>query len=302
MHILVAGWFSFEQMGNTAGDMIACDAVCSWLKEAGISYDVAVATPFSYKNKVHIDEVDPALFTDIVFVCGPFGNGWPVTDMLSRFSHCRLSGVNLSLMEPLEKWDPFTFLYERESSRASNPDITFSGPAPSVPVAGIILAHKQKEYGNRALHEQANAAIEALIGDREVSVVRIDTALENNQGGLRTPGEVESLIAKMDLVITTRLHGTVLSLKNGVPVIPVDPIAGGAKISSQVATFNWPLLFSAGKLDHEALLKAFDYCLTAEARAKALECARQGREAVAGIKEKFIRDFSALAKSTVSYV
>ena len=35
MKCLVAGWFSFEQMGATAGDLLAKDLVCSWVERAG---------------------------------------------------------------------------------------------------------------------------------------------------------------------------------------------------------------------------------------------------------------------------
>jgi hypothetical protein len=47
MKTLVAGWFSFEQMGATAGDLMARDLACDWLERAGHSYDVALAPPFS---------------------------------------------------------------------------------------------------------------------------------------------------------------------------------------------------------------------------------------------------------------
>ena len=46
MKALVAGWFSFEQMGASAGDLMARDLVCEWLDEAGRAYDVALAAPF----------------------------------------------------------------------------------------------------------------------------------------------------------------------------------------------------------------------------------------------------------------
>ncbi len=46
----------------------------------------------------------------------------------------------------------------------------------------------------------------------------------------------------MDIVVTTRLHGMVLALKNGVPAIAVDPIVGGAKITQQARAINWPIL------------------------------------------------------------
>ena len=47
MKVLVTGWFSFEQMGASAGDLLARDLVCSWLENAACNYDVAVASPFS---------------------------------------------------------------------------------------------------------------------------------------------------------------------------------------------------------------------------------------------------------------
>jgi hypothetical protein len=301
MHVLVTGWFSFEQMGNTAGDMIACDIVCSWLKDAAINYEVAVASPFSYSGKIKLEDVQAETVTDIIFVCGPFGNGWPITDLLKRFSHCRLTGINLSLLEPLDTWNPFHLLHERDSSRATHPDITFIAPPPVIPVVGIILAHKQKEYGVRSLHEKANAVIEDFISQRELSVVRIDTALEKNQGGLRTPGEVESLIAKMDVVITTRLHGTVLSLKNRVPAIAIDPIADGAKITKQVETFGWPVLFNAGNVHVQDLSRAFDYCLTNEGRLKASECVSKAVKIIADTRQKFMEEFSIISTSVASY-
>jgi hypothetical protein len=33
-------------MGAFAGDLLAKDLVCSWLKEAGLTFDVAFALPF----------------------------------------------------------------------------------------------------------------------------------------------------------------------------------------------------------------------------------------------------------------
>src|SRR5688572_13834412 len=245
MRVLIAGWFSFDDMGATAGDMIARDIVCQWLKDASINADVADSAKFPYPGGINWRLADPNDYTDLLFVCGPFGNGWPVTELLAHFSNCRLTGVNLSLMESLDVWNPFSFLFERDSSRMNNPDITLYAAPPAIPVVGIILSHKQKEYGKKALHETANAAIDQLLTAVEVARVPIDTALLNNKGGLRTSGEVESLIAKMDLVITTRLHGAVLAIKNGIPAIAIDPISGGAKITSQVQALHWPVLLNA---------------------------------------------------------
>jgi len=288
MRVLIAGWFSFDDMGATAGDMIARDLAYQWLQEVNIPADIADSPKFPYPGGINWRLADPNQYTDILFVCGPFGNGWPVTDLLSHFNNCRLLGLNLSLMESLDAWNPFTLLIERDSSRKNNPDITLYAAPPSVPVAGIILSHKQKEYGNKALHETANAAIDQLLAKVEVARVPIDTSLLDNAGGLRSSGEVESLIAKMDLVITTRLHGTALAIKNGIPVIAIDPIAGGAKITAQVETLNWPVLFNAGSLDENKLLDAFNYCLTRSARLTARECAATAIKKIENLKESFL--------------
>ncbi len=301
MRVLIAGWFSFDDMGTTAGDIIARDIVCQWLNEANINADVADSLRFPYTGGIDWRVADPANYTDLLFVCGPFGNGWPVTELLHRFHHCRLIGMNLSLMQSLDEWDPFTLLIERDSSRKNNPDITLYAPPPIVPVAGVILSHKQKEYGNKALHEKANAAIEQLLNTVEVARVPIDTALFKNSGELRTPGEVESLIAKMDLVITTRLHGTALAIKNGVPVIAIDPIAGGAKITSQVEALNWPLLFNAASLNETKLLNAFHYCLTWDAKIRARQCAATAVKKIEILKENLLSQLLHLSEKKLAY-
>ncbi|MDQ3683655.1 MAG: polysaccharide pyruvyl transferase family protein [Bacteroidota bacterium] len=296
MHILITGWFSYEDMGNTAGDMIARNMVCNWLDDANIPYDVAVSNPSLHPGGINLEEANPEKYTDLLFVCGPFGNGSPITELLIRFSRCRLIGVNLTLLEPLESWNPFTFLYERDSSAASNPDITLYAPNPKVPVVGVILITKQDEYGKRDVHQKANQAIEDLVRSREMSVVRIDTVLENNKGGLRTPGEIEALIARMDVVVTTRLHGTVLALKNGVPVIPIDPVAGGAKVTAQVKTLEWPFLFEGEHVSTAILQETFEYCLTKEARLKAAECAQKAIKRIEQIRHRLINDLLSSGK------
>ena len=57
MKVLVAGWFSFPEMGATAGDLLTRDVVSQWLETAGRSYDVALAAPFD--GGVPWMEVDP---------------------------------------------------------------------------------------------------------------------------------------------------------------------------------------------------------------------------------------------------
>ena len=61
MKILIAGWFSFEQMGATAGDLLARDLVCEWIQQAGIIFDIALAPPF--EGGVNWQLIDPGEYS-----------------------------------------------------------------------------------------------------------------------------------------------------------------------------------------------------------------------------------------------
>jgi polysaccharide pyruvyl transferase WcaK-like protein len=211
---------------------------------------------------------------------------------LQRFAGRPLVGLNLTLLEPLEAWDPFDLLVERDSSRASRPDLAFLSARPRVPVVGVVLIDSQPEYGQRDRHRAANEALRRLAAGRDVAAVEIDTRLDANRTGLRSAAQVESLVARVDAVVTTRLHGTVLALKNGVPALAVDPVAGGAKVLRQARTLGWPVAFAADALDERALEDALDYCLTEAARAQARACAERARQALRGVREAFLANLA----------
>jgi Polysaccharide pyruvyl transferase len=282
---LLAGWFSFEGMGATAGDLLARDLAFEWFREAGRSVDVAHAPPFS--GGVDWRSVDPTDYQEVVFVCGPFGNGPPLDGLLERFRGARLIGLDVSLLEPLETWDPFDLLWERDSSRVSRPDISFDAPSRDVPVIGLVLVHAQREY-DRGMHEEVAAAIGRLLQTREMAVVEIDTRLDENSTGLSTPREVEVLIARADVIVTTRLHGLVMALRNSVPALVIDPIAGGAKVRRQAAAVGWPIVFSADEISDAALGGALDRCLSEEMRRKAARCRDRARGRVAALRGELV--------------
>ena len=132
--VLVAGWFSFEDMGATAGDLMTRDLACDWLRECRREFDVALAPPFT--GGVDWRTAEPEHYSHVVFVCGPFGNGPPVDDFLVRFAGKHLSGLNLTMLDTLEVWNPFDLLLERDSSRVMRPDLAFLSQQDRVPVVG----------------------------------------------------------------------------------------------------------------------------------------------------------------------
>ncbi len=287
MKTLVAGWFSFELMGASAGDLLARDVACAWLRDAGHDVDVALAPPFA--GGVDWRTANPADYVQVVFVCGPFGNGPPLTEFLQRFARVPLVGLNLTMLEPLDAWNPFDLLVERDSSVRAHPDFAFLAPSQRVPVVGTILIDTQPEYGDRDRHLAAHAAIRRLLAGRDIAAVPIDTRLDTtNQGGLRSAAQIESLIARMDCVVTTRLHGMVLALKNGVPPLAIDPVAGGAKIRRQAETLGWPMNFSADALDAALLANALAWCMTEEARCEAARCRKRAMGILSRVRDDFL--------------
>lgn len=198
----------------------------------------------------------------------------------------------MTLLEPLDAWNPFDLLLERDSSRTARPDLALAAAQEAVPAIGVVLVHAQSEYGN-GRHAQVDAMVDRVLDRREASRFRIDTRLDDNGTGLRTSGEVESAIAHMDAIVTTRLHGLVLSIKNGVAPVVIDPIPGGAKVLRQARTLGWPVAFDAGQIDERALSEALDYCLTVEARDRALACREAALPRVHAIGADFVREMTA---------
>lgn len=285
MKALVAGCFSSECGSATAGDLLAAELVCDWLDEFGCPYDIAVSHPFHTRiGSISLDLAIPENYTHFIYVCGPFGNRPGEADLLDRFSNCYTMGIDLTMLEPLHEWNPFDVLLERNSSECTRPDITFLSQQPLVPVVGVCLV---ESYG-APFEELAYTAIKRLIASRQMAVVQIDTRLDCNSTKLRSSAEIESVLARMDLVITTRLHGTVLSLKNGVPTISIDPEGDALKVKRQADMIGWPMVFKASEVDDKNLRKAFDYCLTQEAKLKARECSEVARKVVEEIRNEFL--------------
>ena len=220
--VLIVGWFSFEKCKATAGDIMACDLIGEWVSQAGYDYQVALAPPFV--GGVNCLTEDPNDYSHLVFVCGPFGRGKEVLTLFERFSKCHLIGIDLTVLDSPDVWNPFDVLIERDSVFTARPDITFLSTQIKAPVVGVVLAHVQEEYGSKSKHLVANEAIKKLLSSNNAAAVYIDTCLDQNLTNLKNSSEVEALISKMDFIITTRLHGTVLALKNGIPVIAIEAL------------------------------------------------------------------------------
>lgn len=288
---LVAGWFSFENSGVTAGDLLARDLACEWLDAAGCVYDIATAG--GIHGGLNPDVVNPEEYSQVLFVCGPFSRHAGLELLLKRLGKVRLVGLDITIVEPLESWNPFDILFERDSAATTRAEIVFGSRRQLVPVVGLVLVEPVSDFKDYAKHDVVNETILQFLGSRELSVVEIDTRIGGNLTGLRSAREIESLIARMDVVITTRLHGMVLALKNGVPAIAIDPHNRPCKIQRQAEHIGWPFVFNAETVSQDAIGCAFERCLREEARAEAVCCAERARNMVQEGRAAFIRTMSA---------
>ncbi|MDG9721106.1 polysaccharide pyruvyl transferase family protein [Streptomyces sp. DH24] len=277
----MAGWFSFLHGEATAGDVLALHRVEDVLRRAGIGYDV-VWSPGFRPDAPHLDDVRPEAYTHLVFVCGPL-HGPQVEDLHRRFAHCVRIAVGTSVIDP---GGPAVTGFHRTLARdgapgaAPGPDLAARAPAlpalPAVPVIGVILTHGQHEYGRQRRHEQVAAAVTGWLAGRDCARLELDTRLDAHDWRLcATPAQLESVLTRLDLVVTDRLHGLVLALRAGVPALAVDPVQGGAKVTAQARACDWPALIPAERLDAAGLERWWDWCLT------------DGRRAAAEARERF---------------
>jgi hypothetical protein len=253
---LVAGWFSFPDRRTTFGDVLAKDVVCRWLQNTGIPFDVA-GHPSSQVPGVDMDEVNPARYDLFIFVFGPWRTGRRI---LNKFQRAYKLGVNLSIKEPDNHG--FDAVIPRDMLDTRNPDIVFGAESTSRPLAGILLVHKQPAYGERQRHAHVQSVVDAYLAEKDVFPIYLDTRIENNPHGIGSVSHLESMIAGVDLAISTRLHGMVFALKNETPVVAIDPIAGGAKVTAQAHALKWPLILDGSHLTLAELRDACDRCLS----------------------------------------
>ncbi|MFL6238979.1 MAG: polysaccharide pyruvyl transferase family protein [Actinomycetes bacterium] len=289
--VLVIGWFSFDSMGSTAGDVIASDVAAGWLREVGLEPVVAAHRP-DRPGQVPTGDVKPEAFGTVVFVCGPIGNGPPINAFLDRFQHARKFALDVTLLQSAEEWWPFDHVVERDGHQRVNADITFAAPRYEAPVVGVVLVGSQAEYPSNR-HDHVEAVFADLITERGAAAVPIDTRLDVNAAGLRSAAQVESLIARMDAILTTRLHGAALALRRGVPPVVVDSVPGGSKVLAQMRHIGWPLSFDVADLDPAALAHALDIALGPEGRELVEATARRAVGQVAQVREEFLAAVTA---------
>ena len=261
--ILISGWFSFDLLNNTAGDLLAKQSAIMWATQAGFTCEVAVAKPLA-PNEVATDTVDPNRYDSVVFVCGPLIALY-IVPFIQKFAGIKRIALNVSIMATTDLSHEFDVIIPRDSPETTHPDISLVSHSTPVPVIGLIYAGQQTEYPNQQ-HDAVEAMVAAVVKKVGAAIIRIDTRLPHNEYSLSSIAQIESVIRHVDAIITTRLHGAVLSLRNGIPAIAIDSVPGGAKVLKQMQVLDWPLAYAVDTLDEEQLERAIGTALTKQSK------------------------------------
>lgn len=287
---LLVGHFS------TVGDVEVLRQTERQLQALDIAYDIAPYTDARQSvdsSWLNSFTLDPARYSHLFVICGPFTPAMAIQHeiIFDRFKHCVHIGVNLTMVEPLASFNPFEILLERDSDRTVRADLSFREEPSRVPVIGLCLTGFQREYGDRHRGELAEQKLRRLIESSGVAFIEMDTSVPTatNRFGLSNGAQFESICGRLDVMLTTRLHGMVLSLKNGIPTIAIDPVAGGDKVTRQAHKLGWSDVFDPDQVSDEDLRAALERCLSDAGRANA----RLVRDRAIASLEGFDGEFAA---------
>lgn len=283
MRVLLTGWFSFRHGEATAGDVLAAQAVAAALNAAGIAYDIAWSPVFR-PGGLGLGQAAPERYTHLVFACGPV-YGDQIARLHARYRSCRRIAVGVSVVD---ENDPacrgFDVLLPRDApGRAPVRDLASvmvpeQAGRDAPPVTGVFLTTGQGEYGRRRQHDLVTARLTAWLNTKHCAPLPLDTRLDSSDWRLCSSPEVlTTLISRLDIVVTMRLHGLVLALRAGVPVLAIDPVAGGGKVTAQATAWDWPAVLAAEQVADQSLLdERWDWCTSPPGRREALRAVANG--------------------------
>ena len=266
-------WYGSIDGHGTIGDLLSVQSVTAKLATHGFSFVHASATSDEGVTgpNVPLNVVDPDSVSTLIFICGPIIKNHPTFEQIfDRFSPAFKVGVGVSLFryEQPNFADPFDFSISRENQLICYEDVAMLAPSVGArrsersskrPLKiGVSLRGAQGEYGEkRCLHERTEELVLTAISEasrcRPTEVVSLENHLVRAN---KRPAEIEVDYSSCDLIITSRFHGGVLAVRNGVPFIAIDQITGGAKVSKLLGGLGWAHVYRVNDVGKSELVKS----------------------------------------------
>lgn len=251
--VIVTWYGSFgPRNGATLGDLMAVDNFSADLRQAGVKHAV-ISGQMDWPGHLRVDSpflLRPAARV-LVFVCGPLTNDPELVDLLAVQGNARKVAVGVSVLaEQPDIAARFDRVIARDGTAGATFDLAIDRVVPPVAPAplrrvGLCLRGEQREYGKPSLHSEAEQLLRGLAQQRGLEIVVIDTVLSPDN----SPDHIREAFAAVDCVFTTRMHGALLALAAGKPVIAVDQVPGSAKVANVVGATGWPLVHRADAVE-----------------------------------------------------
>lgn len=283
--VLITWYGSFGH--GTIGDLHSMKSVATYLHAIGhqISHATDLDVEISGCRRIDWRTADPDSFDCVVFVCGPIIRQHIQSNKLfTRFSSSRMAGVGVSIFSPDDPnyYNPFNTVFARQGGTKDYGDVAIVAPMPLTTERltrkhnlriGIILRGKQVEYGvDRCLWAQTEALVLksawAAIRNAEGEIKVINNHLVHSK---QSPDEIEQRYAECDLILTSRFHGAIESLRFGVPFIAIDQIKGGAKVMMLLSNLGWKYTYNIDDINLESIAKVMSSLINDPIREQMLD-------------------------------
>jgi hypothetical protein len=157
---------------------------------------------------------------------------------------------------------------ERDSNKNKRVDSAFFYESkPEATYVTTCFIENQGEHGTLQVHNHVINVVENSLKHNSILHIKVDTKYpsKNNLSGFENVDQLIAVVSRSEFLITNRLHGLVFGLLSNVPVIVIDGIKGGGKVSKQCALIGWPCL-KGELITNEELNKAIIWARTDEAK------------------------------------
>ena len=256
-------WGSLKKGGGaTIGDFHAIQNLSTSLSEQGFEHEILSSKKLQIPDHHYIKQLKDikTQYNNIIFVCGPVVWNEQIINFLNKnIKACKFAvGVSI-LSNQTEMKKIYDHIISREDGSETSYDFAPAGFPLEFPEninnesnkVGICLRGPQSEYGNEEniKSEKISDISLKLVSELGYEPVFIDTKIGLNN----TISNIISNFKSSRFIITTRMHGTLYSLLYGKPVIAIDQIPGGAKVSNLVGKLNYPHLYKVENIDSSTL-------------------------------------------------
>lgn len=262
--VALSWWGSIPDGGPTVGDLLALKAAHDEIAREGFNSLVLCDGAFAHHVApfASIGELIADRYDAFVWICGPLIAGSSrFRDLFNRFEGLPRIAAGVSVLPPnvADHFNNFDVCIARDGLDKTYGDLALAAPAAesgafegSQAVSktrslALCLRGAQREYGPGSCDDKrVDALCDRIVTATGLDPSRIETRLDRSGAAL---ARMELQFQTAGLVVSSRLHGALLALRYGTPVVAIDQIKGGGKVSEVLSRLGWPWVYRADCAD-----------------------------------------------------